>query len=105
MHCIRILAEAHRFRGAPISRPPNPMSSIFAALVSGHIVSTRILMKYALHTDTGRGAPILRSAERRAGIFAALISGRFLSKRILMKYAWHTDSVAGAAIATPTKPV
>src|SRR5699024_2119776 len=58
MHCIRILAEAHRVRGAPISRPPSLMTSAFAALISVHLVSTRILMEYALHADTGRGAPI-----------------------------------------------
>src|SRR5699024_7444493 len=66
MHCIRILVEAHRVRGAPISRPPSLMTSAFAALISVHLVSTRILMKYSLHADTGRGAPIPRRTESYA---------------------------------------
>src|SRR5699024_6981199 len=132
MHCIRIVAEAHRVRGAPNPMSsifaalvrgrfasnrilmeyalhtdtgrgaPNPMSSIFAALVSGHIVSTRILMKYALHTDTGRGAPILRPPNLMSSIFAALISGRLFSNRILMKYALHTDTGRSAPIPRRT---
>src|SRR5699024_6203687 len=53
--------EAHRVRGAP-----NPMSSIFAALVSGRFVSNRILMEYKLHTDTGRGAQIPRRTDYEA---------------------------------------
>src|SRR5699024_12144388 len=66
MHCIRILAEAHRVRGARIPRPPSLMTSAFAALVSGRCVSNRILMEYVLHTDTGRGAPSPRRTDFEA---------------------------------------
>src|SRR5699024_11761180 len=66
MYCIRILAEAHRVRGAPISRPPSLMTSAFAALLSGRFVSNRILMEYALHTDTGGGAPSPRRTDFEA---------------------------------------
>src|SRR5699024_8517840 len=81
------------------------MSSIFAALVSGHIVSNRILMEYALHTDTGGGAPSRRPPNPMSSIFAALVSGRFVSNRILIEYALHTDTGGGAPSPRPPNPM
>src|SRR5699024_11930955 len=64
---------------------------------------TRILMKYALHADTGRGAPIPRPPSLMSSAFAALISVHLVSTRILMEYALHTDTGRGAPIPRRTE--